>query len=225
MKLLSSNTKCDVSINFPIEATCNPTETCRKLCYARRGPITWPASIARQKRIYNYFLTHDYIEIGEQILEETKNREWLRWCGSGDIFPEAISVINFVAHCRPEMKNWIVTRKPEEVSYISQNQNIYLMFSLDGTSKEKIEKLAKERNHKRLYFSYLRVDPEENTRGSSIIFNAKQIKTLPYDDKRRVCPADSGQMKVAGACAKCQRCFSPRVLEEVLDASDVLKDW
>jgi hypothetical protein len=165
------------------------------------------------------------MKVGEQILWETRKRDWLRWCGSGDLFPEAITVLNYVASSRPEMKNWVITRKPEEVSYISQNSNIYLMFSLDGTSKEKVEKLTKEITHKRMYFSYLRVSPDEDTRGSSIVFNAKQVKTLPYDDKRRVCPADSGQMKVAGACAKCQRCFSSGVLEEVRQASDLLRDW
>jgi len=225
MKLLSSNTKCDVSINFPIEETCRPTETCRKLCYARRGPITWPASIARQKRILHYFQTTNGVTVGEQILSEVKDREWLRWCGSGDLTLPAIIVINYIARKREDLIQWVVTRKPEMVERLLELKNIYVMFSLDGTSREKVEDLADRATHKRMYFSYLRIDPNEDTRGSSIIFNAKQIKSLPYDDKRRVCPADSGQMKVAGACAKCRRCFSPRVLEGVLRARDVLRRW
>ena len=138
---------------------------------------------------------------------------FLRWCGSGDLFTEAIQVINITGKEYPESIHWIVTRKPEMVSLLGDYSSFYIMFSLDGTEESmKRKRVVDNINHPRVYYSYLRQEADEDTIGAGIVFNLQQKKKLlPYDNKRMTCPVDAGAMTLQGACKKCRKCFSPGV--------------
>jgi hypothetical protein len=218
-KICSSNIKTGHSINFPIWKTCRPTSVCSKLCYGAIAgrPITWTASLQKFMKNYRYFMIEDPVVIAERIYKEYKSKKmsWLRWNGVGDLFPQAIPVINHLVENHPDVTLLVVTRKPEMVQDLSRTaKNLYIMFSLDGSKLSIVSKQQVDlQNHPRLYYSYLRQTEEEDTKGSSIIFNMQQKKKeLPYEDKERVCPVDAGVIPLERACESCRKCFSSQVL-------------
>jgi len=224
-EICSSNIKTGFSLNFPLghfgnHGTCRPTKVCNKVCYgARRGrPITWINSLKKQLRVYRHFLQVPPEEIAEQIHNEYIRHKmtFLRWNGVGDLFPESAAVVGQMTKRHPDDVLLVVTRKPEMVSLIPRDaENLYLMFSLDG-SKESVSRKADalRRRHPRMYFSFLRRRPDEDTMGARIVFNAQQSKkVLPYDDFVTVCPVDADRIPVKGACTVCRKCFRPDVLD------------
>ncbi len=220
-RICSSNTKTGFSVNFPLgpKGTCRPTPVCSDTCYgAMPGkPITWTNSILKYWRVYRYFKETPPEEIAERIHREYERHKmtFLRWNGVGDLFPESAAVVSSLAKRHPEDVLLVVTRKPEMVSLVPrESDNLYLMFSLDGSEDSRRRRAsALRRRHPRLYFSFLRRSPDEDTMGARIVFNAQQSKkTLPYDDSVTVCPVDADRIPVKGACAGCRRCFRPDVL-------------
>jgi len=217
--ICSDNTKTGSSLNFP-HITCRPTSVCSDVCYgAMPGkPITWTNSLKKYLRVYRYFLEAPPDEVADRIHREYVRRKmtFLRWNGVGDLFPESAAVVGQMAKRHPEDTLLIVTRKPEMVSLIPRDvQNMYLMFSLDGSKESPVRRAdALRRRHPRMYFSFLRRRPDEDTMGARIVFNAQQSKkVLPYDDFVTVCPVDADRIPVKGACATCRRCFRPDVLD------------
>ncbi len=221
-RICSDNAKTGFSINFPLgpKGTCRPSPVCSETCYgAMPGkPITWEKSILKYWRVYRYFMEAKPDEIAERIHGEYVRRgmTFLRWNGVGDLFPESAAVISSLTRKHPEDILLVVTRKPEMVPLIPNDaENLYLMFSLDGSEDSKRRKASVSKyKHKRLYFSFLRRFAQEDTLRSRIIFNAQQSKKiLPYDDPITVCPVDADKILVKGACAKCRKCFRPDVLD------------
>lgn len=221
-RICSNNTKTGFSINFPLgsKGTCRPTKVCADTCYgALPGkPITWVNSILKYWRVYRYFLQTPPEEIAERIHHEYVKHKmtFLRWNGVGDLFPESAAVINELVKRHQDDVLLVVSRKPEMVSLIPRHaDNLYLMFSLDGSKDSVCRKTeALRRRHPRMFFSFLRRKLDEDTMGARIIFNAQQLKkVLPFDDPVTVCPVDAGRVPVHGACAKCRKCFSPSVLD------------
>jgi len=219
-KICSGNTKTGWSVNFPIWRTCRPTKVCAALCYgAVKGrPITWDKSLLKYLRVYRYFLSAPAEEVAERIYKEYKARgmTFLRWNGVGDLFPEAVKVINILAREHPDMILWVVTRKPEMAAKIDRKaKNVYVMFSLDNDPDSRKRKAAMaRRRHPRVYYSFLRQSGEDDTMGARIVFNAHQKKkVLPYDDPKTVCPVDAGRVELAGACEGCRKCFSSEALD------------
>ncbi len=222
-RICSSNTKTGFSVNFPLgpKGTCRPTSVCANTCYgAMPGkPITWTNSILKYWRVYRYFLQAPPEEIAERIHGEYVRHKmsFLRWNGVGDLFQESAAVVSELAKRHPEDVLLVVTRKPEMVSLVPRHaDNLYLMFSLDGSkdsAKRKVD--ASRRKHPRMYFSFLRRSRDEDTMGARIVFNSQQSKKiLPYDDPVTVCPVDADRIPVKGACANCRRCFRPDVLDK-----------
>jgi hypothetical protein len=223
--ICSQNTKTGASINFPVGClkpigTCWPSSVCKTVCYGAMAgkPITWEASLKKYIRVYRYFLITPAKEIADRIHTEYVRRKmtFLRWNGVGDLFPESAAVILQMTKRHPEDILLVVTRKPEMVSLIPRTaENLYLMFSLDGSDESKKRKInVLNRRHPRLYFSFLRLDPDENTMGARIVFNVQQAKKImPYDDPVTVCPVDADKIPVKGACVKCRKCFNPTVLD------------
>jgi hypothetical protein len=225
-EICSHNTKTGFSLNFPLGrfggfGTClGSTEICRTVCYgARKGrPITWENSLRKQIRVYRYFLSAPPKEIADRIhVEYQKHRmTFLRWNGVGDLFPESATVVAELTKNFPEDTLLVVTRIPEMVSLIPRDaENLYLMFSLDGSPSSRAKKTAVlRRRHPRLYFSFLRQSADEDTLGARIVFNAQQSKkVLPFDDPATVCPVDADMISLKEACVKCRKCFRPDVLD------------
>lgn len=217
--ICSDNTKTGSSLNFP-HITCRPTSVCADLCYgAMPGkPITWINSLKKYLRVYRYFLETPPDEVADRIHTEYVKRKmtFLRWNGVGDLFPESAAVVGQVTKRHPDDVLLVVTRKPEMVSLIPRDaENLYLMFSLDGSKDSAPRKAdAIRRRHPRMFFSFLRRRPDEDTMGARIVFNAQQSKKiLPFDDVHTVCPVDADRIPVKGACANCRKCFRPDVLD------------
>jgi hypothetical protein len=174
-------------------------------------------SLSRQGRVMKIFQEENPYEVARVIAEgyRKRNLSFMRWCGSGDLTPRVVQVLNILGFVYPDTIHWIVTRKPEMAELLQPYPSFYIMFSLDGTEeskkrKEQVDKLL----NSRIYYSYLRQEADEDTLGASIIFNMQQKKKeLPYDDPKRVCPVDAAVLPVEGACKKCKKCFSPGVYD------------
>lgn len=214
--LLSKNIKTGKSVNFPIAKTCRPTETCKVMCYASREgrPVTWNRTLIKQIQTYQYFLRTPVEVLANRILKESKERKWLRWCGTGDLFDKAVDIINTIAEQEPNLIHWAVTRKPEMALKIKPLNNIFLMFSLDNSSRDRLIDNIELMNHPQLYISFMRENVSDNVMNASIIFNAHQNKkNLPFDDPQRCCPVDAGVLPTKNGCENCKKCFSSSILE------------
>jgi hypothetical protein len=218
--LLSTNLKTGYSLNFPVTLTCDPTAVCRKLCYGIRPgrPITFYKSLRKQIRLFNYFKQTPPEEIAERLhLEYVKKKlKFLRWNGVGELFPEAVEVINTLTARYPEMVLSVVSRVPAMTLLLNDAPNLFVMFSLDASpeSRERYVEMALAGPHPRVYYSYLRWDADEDTMDARIVFNAQQRKSLlPYEDPKTVCPVDADKLDLKNACVKCRRCWTPVSLD------------
>lgn len=217
LHLVSSNYKTRWSVNFPIADTCQPTSTCYQICYARHGRLAMRSSLSRQQRVYEVFYKEDPEEIARVIAEGYRRKKltFLRWCGVGDLTPQAIKVINILGTKYPDTRHKIVTRKVDSIRLLARDMpNVYIMFSLDDSRQSKQRKQQVDKlKHPRVYYSYLRQRPDEDTMGASIIFDMHSMKgKLPWDPKRS-CPVDAGRMEMENACEKCKKCFRPEVYD------------
>ena len=213
-EILSGNLKTGYSVNLPIALTCRPTKICMNNCYASRpgATLTWKNSLLKQLRVYNYIRSEDPEVVAQRIINEyhKKRLNWLRWNGCGDLFPEAIEVINKICVLDPTVILLVVTRKPEMAAMISRTPNMFLMFSVDASSRRRMEAIQAA-DHPRLYYSFLRTSADEDTTGCNIIFDLQKLKgSLPYEP--RCCPVDAHKLPLENGCNVCKRCFSERVL-------------
>ena len=221
--ILSGNIKTGYSVNFPPAKTCvlSATKVCSQVCYAANPgkPITWKHSIAKQLRVFHYFMNTPVKTIGDRILREIQGKQnWLRWNGSGDLFGKSVRVINYIAEKDKSIKHCVITRNPRLAKLIRQDlDNIFIGFSLDNTRKSRRRKQIMDKfGHKRLYYTYLRTNKGENTMGAAIVFNKQggELHKEKYykEDNGRHCPVDAGLMKTKDACGKCRKCFSEKTL-------------
>jgi hypothetical protein len=230
---LSANAKTSVSLDFPIGQTCDPTARCAHFCYAAvpRAATTWRKSLRKRLRNMRYFTLVSTEEAVERLTKEfaQARRRWaprarldyLRVCGTGDLFPALVPVLNGFAAANPDVRVWIVSRQFELAGKIEALPNIFLQLSLDDTTPTALEEAARRlvAKHPRAYLSFLRTTPDDDTRGAAIVFNEKRTDHLPYHPKTD-CPVDAGRLPldnirgVGGtACAKCRKCFSERTVE------------
>ncbi len=239
-KLLSGNGKTGISLDFPVGHTCVPTPLCSEVCYAKRSgsPVSWDKSLRARLRTMRYIVMTPVEEVVDRLIKEHRllrrarahvgRIDFLRVCGTGDLFPAVIPVLNRFAERCPEIPLWVVSRKLNLAAQLARLPNIYLQLSLDSTTPS--EQLAAARalvaDHPRAYLSYLRVAGEEAVPGDvSIIFNMKKGKgtdhaAIPYEP--RSCPGDAGRLDLGNerglggsACSLCRKCFSPAVLGRV----------
>lgn len=220
--VFSTNNKCRFSIDLPICLTCRPTSVCRALCYGF-GPGHPQGQnidvLRKQARVLNFLRFTSPEAAAARIYHECKRKHmnFLRWCGVGDLIPEAVVVINTLSRLHPELTQWIVTRKPELAAHVTRAApNLYLMFSLDASSadsRQRMHQMARHQ-HPRLYYSYLRQHPGEvPILPARIIYDYKKHSDGAVRSKF-VCPADMGIYKnKKRACARCRMCFSPAVLD------------
>lgn len=125
--VLSSNTKTGESLNLD-RRSCRPTRLCAQICYgrgvsaaeARRtgihanwGPITWPAQQAAYRRNRELLERMSSLEIQAEALRIAASLEAqdLRLCGMGDLTPELVELIAWLAHFG--VRPWGFTKRPE----------------------------------------------------------------------------------------------------------------
>lgn len=223
-ELFSSNTKCGRSIDFPIARTCRPTPICAELCYGskRSSPQGRDISVLeRQLRVLHFFRRTDPIEAAHRVVKEAGNVSCIRWCGVGDLEVEVVRAINVIANQYPLRLQWVVTRKPEMAARIVRGtDSVFVMFSLDGShdSRKRLAEMARHQ-HPRVYYSFLRRYPDEDTLGAVVVFDA--VPGMPAPAQGFQCPADAGRFRNGKgkrtkkhACERCGwRCASPAVMD------------
>jgi len=210
-EVLSVNRITGASLNFPIYQTCNPTEVCARLCYASSGAISWPRALSKQ---VNNLLRckQNPKRFGDLLIQEVRKRKlnYLRWNGVGDLFPEAIECLDYVASELAEVQFWVVTRKHDLAKTIKTKSNVFLHHSLDRTTLSKIEDI--KFTNKNSFFSY-QCDKGEipdplKTRKVSVIFFDDYKPTTPLSGfkKEQICPLNYEDEKI-NLCSRCRRCF------------------
>ena len=231
--LLSANAKTGASFDFAIGATCSPTKTCGAVCYAlRRGaPTTWAKSIRKRVRNVAFVRRAPTLVVVEQLERELRARaryfrrkrgvtlDYVRFCGTGDVFPELVAVINTFAERNPTTKAWVVTRRFELAATLIDAPNMFIQLSTDASTLAADLALAHQivAAHSRAYTSFLRTRVDDDPGDSALVFHEKRTPGLPSSP--RDCPADAGRLELGNirgmggtACARCRRCFSDRVL-------------
>jgi len=219
--IFSENYKLWWSTNLPA-ITCRPTSICACVCYMAllaRSP-RWIKSVKKLLRVYNYFMLVTPEEAADRIYRDytrlpargkRPRPPFIRVCGTGDLFPQLVLAINVLVRKHPEIPVWVATRKPAMVALLDRDApNLFIVFSLDS-SQESWERMAQvfSLGHLRLRFSYLRTSPKDRIPACvSVVYNQQTNHRLPTDDHPGLCPADAGRLPMAGACAKCRRCWS-----------------
>jgi hypothetical protein len=233
-RLLSYNAKTAFSLDLPIGHTCTPTAICSAVCYGKRvgAPARWTHCLLMRLRTLRYLQLAPAGEVVERLEDEMDrlNRLWarmsfLRFCGTGDLVPELIPIINQFTEENRHIRAWVVTRRFDLAEQLDPRQNLYLQLSLDrSTRPDQVERARRIiRTNPRSYLSFLRTQPDDDTMGASIVFNEKGTDGLPYD-RPTDCPVDAGKLDlnnergVGGtACASCRKCFTDGVLGRQVD--------
>lgn len=230
-RLLSGNAKTSFSFDLPIGHTCRPTPVCSFVCYGKRrgAPARWTDCLLMRLRNLRYVQLAPTDEVVERLEDEHARLaliwsrkapnlkfNFLRFCGTGDLVPELVQVINRFTRLNPQIRAWVVTRRFDLAAHLEPNPSLYLQLSLDmSTAPEQIEEARQiVRANPRAYLSFLRTAPDQDTLGARIVFNEKHTRGLPYD-RTTDCPVDAGRLDLdnergagGAACAKCRRCFS-----------------
>lgn len=217
---VSDNGKTGVSINLSIAKTCQPTKECSEYCYGLRGPITFKNSIVSQAE---NTLRFQHLEIASlsdvdaechqiaYIVKKAK-QNWLRWNGVGDLIPGSVRVINRMAELHPEITQWIVSRKVEQVKGLSDHKSIKILFSLDrstpDTILQRVKELKQTYKKAKFRFAWTRRDANPVPRHVSIIFNEHIGKHKGDWSDKRVCEATLPDNSHDGSCDTCRRCFA-----------------
>jgi hypothetical protein len=214
-KILSFNKVTGHSVNFPIAETCLPTAVCLKTCYYAKGANSWISSLTQQQRIYNYVI-NDPIKFSQRVaLEYDKNQlSYLRWNGGGDLFPQSIAALNYLAKIRPDIILWVVTRIPEMAVQVDDLPNVYVHFSLDRHSFSRRKKfLSLKPKNKKYFFSY-QCDKHEkpnpkDMEGISVVFFDTYKPTCDIDQfpEEIICPLNLRD-DISNTCESCRRCFN-----------------
>ena len=210
LRLLAENLKTGWSVNFPILGTCEPSAVCRRICYAAGGHFRFTnvqrANLARLE----FFRTMPTSEVADRIYYEAKAHglSHLRWCGSGDLFLEAVAVLNDLAGRRRDLVNVVYSRKPECINALAVAPQIVINVSLDRSSLDLVDRIT----HPEVRYTYLRetvddVPPAYADVPIEVVFN-NHGQHFPDHDARE-CAATNGRMPTAGACLRCRRCFVP----------------
>lgn len=231
---LSANAKTSVSFDFPIGQTCSArTAICEATCYAKRSgtPAMWPKSLRKRLHNWSWVRSTPTEDVVARLLREFRQAQrvfWrrgsrlnhLRFCGTGDIFPEVIPVIDQLAAAAPEVAIWVVTRQFGLAAKLAPAPNLFLQLSIDASTPALELGRARRlvRTNPRAYLSFLRVAANDDVRGAAIVFNEKRTEGLPYRSKTD-CPVDAGALPLGNvkgqggtACASCRKCFDERTL-------------
>jgi hypothetical protein len=214
-KILSFNKVTGYSVNFPISETCLPSEVCASRCYFAAGPATWPNSLKKQLRLYNS-VKHNPAAIAEKLAKEVKRKQksitYIRWNGGGDLFLESVSMIHHFAKLLPSLPLWIVTRNPEFAAMLEDRANIFIHFSLDLKSMDRLEKFEKNKKKSSNYFYSYQCDKDETPKiknlekVSVLFFDCYKPSSLSKIKKSIICPLNL-QEDITGVCERCRRCF------------------
>jgi hypothetical protein len=215
-KILSFNKVTGWSVNFPIYQTCKPSSVCAKSCYYAVGGTSWPAALKKQLRLFNSVVQNP-IEMAERLSAEInslKKINFLRWNGGGDLFRQSVTMLNHFSGLNPGIPVWLVTRIPELASIIESKPNLFIHFSLDGSSLNRMEKFEEiSKLSSNYFYSYQSAKGEvpsaENLKNISVVFfdRYKPHGEWNHIEKETVCPLNT-RKDITNTCEECRRCFN-----------------
>jgi hypothetical protein len=205
----STNKVTRYSLNFPIEGTCAPTKVCAATCYFACGPSTWTASLAKQKRLQGS------LDADPERLAQSINRwairlrlDYVRWHGGGDMTANSAACIGMVAKRLSGVPQWVVTRKPQLAASIVPMPNVYVHFSVDRSSWDRLHEFASlAPRDLKWHWSYQCDKGEQPPAGIAPIVFRNHYRPLPGDAPSRYdCPLNWSD-DIAGECGRCRACF------------------
>lgn len=205
----STNKVTGHSLNFPIIGTCTPTVVCSDTCYFAKGPATWSASLDKQHRLLNS-LRADPHGLAIVIADwATRLRlTYIRWCGGGDLVEETPACIDAVATIMPTVPQWAVSRKPEIAATIVPRANVYVHFSVDRSSWDRLERFRQLAPPGLQWFYSYQCDKGEVPPAAiaPVVFRDgyELDNTTPIPDD---CPLNLSTSIVL-VCESCRRCFN-----------------
>jgi len=233
LPIISKNRICGETINLPIALTCQPTKVCSKTCYYARDTTAIKNNLQKQTEVF-YLIENNPIHAAKRISKELTG-DFLRWNGGGDLTDNTVICINHLAKIRPDVNFWIVTRKPKCALKIKYSKNVYVQFSLDISSKNRLiffmNHLEKLIQPPQWFVSYQcdknEILPGIENSGISVLFyhNYKNNTLKP----KSYCPLNDAITKNRvktypnGNCYTCRRCFSDESL--LLKNESKLKLW
>ena len=203
----STNKVTGHSLNFPIIGTCSPTKVCAETCYFAKGPSTWTASLKKQHRLLNA-MNADPVALGRQIAAWAGRLRltFVRWNGGGDLVERTPECIDVVATAIPDIPQWIVTRKPEIAALIVPRPNVFVHFSVDKGSWDRLESFSPAAGLN--WFHSYQCDAGEEPTGvvSPVVFRDKYdpAGTAPHPGD---CPLNWRE-DISDVCESCRRCFN-----------------
>lgn len=211
----STNKVTGYSLNFPIIGTCSPTKVCAHTCYFARGPSTWPASLAKQKRLLASVESSPQ-KLASQIVQwiYALNLSFVRWSGGGDLTPAAVECLDAVAVAVPTIPQWVVTRKPSVAATVVPRKNVYLHFSVDRSSWERLTEFAFLAPRSLNWHWSYQCDADEvpPERIAPVVFR-NHYKPKPGESPREGdCPLNWVE-DISGTCGRCRRCFDGSAVE------------
>jgi hypothetical protein len=210
----STNKVTGHSLNFPIIGTCTPSVVCADTCYFAKGPSTWSASLAKQHRLLNS-LRHDPVSLAAKIVRWAKYHRlsFIRWCGGGDLVGETPTCIDYVATELWDIPQWVVTRKPEIAATITPRPNVYVHFSTDRSSWERLEQFRRIAPPSLQWFYSYQCDTGEVPPAAiaPVVFRDRYDLdgSAPIEQD---CPLNLSD-SIVGVCEQCRRCFNGKAVE------------
>lgn len=237
MGFLSRNIVTGWAINVPIAMTCNPTKTCVKSCYFAKNKTSWRSNLEKQTQVY-WSIETDPLGTAQHIVTEFHDRgaKFLRWNGGGDLTPNAVKCVNEVVRIDKSIPIWVVTRKPKVAIDLVQSDNLFVHFSVDRSSKNRLEKwisLTSEKPNPCNWFASYQVDSGEEITfdigesGFSVVF-LNDYKGYYYDNEE-MCPLNYADRQTTGTpnlkdtCKNCGRCWSDKAVG--MRNTEKLKQW
>jgi hypothetical protein len=205
----STNKVTGHSLNVPIIGTCSPTALCGDTCYFARGPATWSASLEKQHRLLNSIVadplgTADLIASWAVRLRLT----FIRWNGGGDLVEETLACIDRVALNIKRVPQWVVSRKPGLAARITPRSNVYVHFSVDAGSWQRLAEMQECAPAELQWFWSYQCGPQETPQAwaAPVIFRDSYDRrgTEPVGGD---CPLNDSE-DIAGVCEGCRRCFN-----------------
>lgn len=206
----STNKVTGHSLNFPIIGTCRPTVVCTDTCYFACGPSTWTASLKKQHRLMNA-IKADPERVAAMIVKSAtrKKLSFIRWTGGGDLFDGCVRCIDLVAAAMPTVPQWIVSRKPEYASIVVPRPNVFVHFSVDKSSWDRLDAMRDAVKTDLQWFWSYQCDKGELPPSPDV---APVIFRHNYDPEgnptfENDCPLNTSD-SIVRICERCRRCFN-----------------
>lgn len=214
-----------MSVDFPPHATCRPTKVCSHSgpghapCYALMGFMGYPKAVEAQAR--NLHLVrrletaeqHEVDFVADALYARLpRGTDWLRWNGAGDLTPGAIRVINALTLKHPDLRLWVISRKPEMTKLLADRPSLRLLLSLDRSTPTAIaDELRRSLRRFRKAIgrlAYVRVSETDMPPPDVwVVFNKHATGNKHGWRHPKVCHATLPDQPHENACNSCRYCF------------------